>query len=92
MLFSGDQLFAGSVGRTDFPYGDGAALFRSMREKIMVLRDETRVLPGHGPETTIGQERRTNPFGGSGKVADQRNWVYPFGASTRWTLRHRLPL
>ncbi|HEY6627603.1 MAG TPA: MBL fold metallo-hydrolase [Acidimicrobiia bacterium] len=61
-LFSGDQLFAGSIGRTDFPYGDGAALFRSMREKVMTLDDEVRVLPGHGSETTIGRERATNPF------------------------------
>jgi glyoxylase-like metal-dependent hydrolase (beta-lactamase superfamily II) len=63
-LFSGDQLFAGSIGRTDFPYGDGKALFRSMRERIMTLDDEVRVLPGHGPETTIGRERATNPFRG----------------------------
>jgi glyoxylase-like metal-dependent hydrolase (beta-lactamase superfamily II) len=63
-LFSGDQLFAGSIGRFDFPYGDGEALFRSMREKVMTLPDDTRVLPGHGPETTIGHERRTNPFRG----------------------------
>ncbi|HEU4916928.1 MAG TPA: MBL fold metallo-hydrolase [Acidimicrobiia bacterium] len=62
MLFSGDQLFAGSIGRFDFEYGDGDALFRSMRDKVMTLDDETRVLPGHGPETTIGQERQTNPF------------------------------
>jgi glyoxylase-like metal-dependent hydrolase (beta-lactamase superfamily II) len=62
MLFSGDQLFAGSIGRTDFPYGSHQTLMTSMTEKVMVLPDETRVLPGHGPETTIGQERRTNPF------------------------------
>ena len=63
-LFSGDQLFAGSIGRYDFPYGDGDALFNSMRHKVMTLPDETRVLPGHGPETTVGYERRTNPFRG----------------------------
>jgi glyoxylase-like metal-dependent hydrolase (beta-lactamase superfamily II) len=63
-LFSGDQLFAGSIGRFDFPYGDGNALFRSMREKVMTLDDSVRVLPGHGPETTIGHERQTNPFRG----------------------------
>ncbi|HET7847142.1 MAG TPA: MBL fold metallo-hydrolase [Acidimicrobiia bacterium] len=63
-LFSGDQLFAGSIGRFDFPYGDGDALFRSMRNQVMTLDDEVRVLPGHGPETTIGRERRTNPFRG----------------------------
>ncbi len=61
-LFSGDQLFAGSIGRTDFAYGSHEALMTSMAEKVMVLPDETRVLPGHGPETSIGQERRTNPF------------------------------
>ncbi len=61
-LFSGDQLFAGSVGRTDLPRGSHETLMRSMREKVMVLPDDTRVLPGHGPETTVGDERRTNPF------------------------------
>jgi glyoxylase-like metal-dependent hydrolase (beta-lactamase superfamily II) len=61
-LFSGDQLFAGSIGRFDFPYGDGKALFRSMRDKVMILDDDVQVLPGHGPETTIGRERATNPF------------------------------
>jgi glyoxylase-like metal-dependent hydrolase (beta-lactamase superfamily II) len=62
MLFSGDQLFAGSIGRSDFSYGSHEALMKSMAEKVMVLPDETRVLPGHGPETTIGRERQTNPF------------------------------
>ena len=61
-LFSGDQLFAGSIGRTDFPYGSHEALMESMKTKILVLPDETRVLPGHGPETTIRRERVTNPF------------------------------
>lgn len=61
-LFSGDQLFAGSIGRTDFAYGSHEALMESMRTKILVLPDETRVLPGHGPETTIGKERGSNPF------------------------------
>jgi hydroxyacylglutathione hydrolase len=61
-LFSGDQLFAGSIGRTDLPGGDGDALFRSMRDEVMTLDDGVRVLPGHGPETTIGRERATNPF------------------------------
>ena len=61
-LFSGDQLFAGSIGRTDLPGGSLVALMASMDEKVMVLPDETRVLPGHGPETTIGRERATNPF------------------------------
>ncbi len=61
-LFSGDHLFAGSVGRTDLPGGDWSKLCDSMREKILPFPDETRVLPGHGPETTIGIERRSNPF------------------------------
>lgn len=64
VLFSGDQLFAGSIGRTDLPGGDTAALMRSMKDKVMTLDDEVRVLPGHGPETTIGHERTTNPFRG----------------------------
>ncbi|MGH8950002.1 MAG: MBL fold metallo-hydrolase [Acidimicrobiia bacterium] len=63
-LFSGDQLFAGSVGRTDLPRGSWADLMASMRERVMTLPDETRVLPGHGPETTIGKERADNPFRG----------------------------
>lgn len=61
-LFSGDQLFAGSIGRVDLPGGSLRQLAESMREKVMPLPDETRVLTGHGPETTIGRERRTNPF------------------------------
>jgi hydroxyacylglutathione hydrolase len=62
VLFSGDQLFAGSIGRTDLPGGSFDDLMTSMRERVLVLDDETRVLPGHGPETTIGRERRHNPF------------------------------
>jgi glyoxylase-like metal-dependent hydrolase (beta-lactamase superfamily II) len=62
VLFSGDQLFAGSIGRTDLPGGNIAALASSMRERVMTLADDTRVLPGHGPETTIARERGTNPF------------------------------
>lgn len=61
-LFSGDQLFAGSVGRTDLPRGDFAALLESMATRVLTLHDDARVLPGHGEETTIGRERRTNPF------------------------------
>ena len=61
-LFSGDQLFAGSIGRTDLPGGSLAALMTSMEQKVMVLPDDTRVLPGHGPGTTIGRERIGNPF------------------------------
>lgn len=62
LLLSGDTLFAGSVGRVDHPGGDFGLLLRSLREKIAPLPDETLVLPGHGPETTIGRERRENPF------------------------------
>ncbi len=61
-LFSGDQLFAGSIGRTDLPGGDFATLMHSMAERVLDLPDDTRVLPGHGPETTVGRERRSNPF------------------------------
>ncbi len=62
VLFSGDHLFAGSIGRTDLPGGSFDELMASMQEKILPLDDELRVLPGHGPTTTVGQERRTNPF------------------------------
>jgi glyoxylase-like metal-dependent hydrolase (beta-lactamase superfamily II) len=62
LLFSGDQLFAGSIGRTDLPGGDFETLMHSMETEVLSLSDETRVLPGHGPETTVGRERRANPF------------------------------
>ena len=58
----GDTLFAGSIGRYDFPTSDGTLLLRSIREQLLTLPDHTRVLPGHGPKTTIGDERRNNPF------------------------------
>ena len=61
-LLSGDVLFAGSIGRTDLPGGDGAAMTRSLREKVLPLPDDTLVLPGHGPATSIGRERASNPF------------------------------
>ena len=61
-LFCGDTLFAGSVGRTDFPGGDGRALARSIAEQLAPLPPETVAHPGHGPDTTIGRERRLNPF------------------------------
>jgi hydroxyacylglutathione hydrolase len=62
LLFSGDHLFAGSIGRTDLPGGSFEQLMTSMAEKILPLDDDVAVLPGHGPATTIGRERRTNPF------------------------------
>jgi glyoxylase-like metal-dependent hydrolase (beta-lactamase superfamily II) len=58
----GDVLFQGSVGRTDFPYGDHEALIASIRAKLLPLGDDVRFLCGHGPGSTIGAERRTNPF------------------------------
>ncbi len=62
VLFSGDQLFAGSIGRTDLPGGSLDDLMTSMQEKVLTLDDDTRVLPGHGPTTTLATERTTNPF------------------------------
>jgi hydroxyacylglutathione hydrolase len=62
MAFVGDTLFAGSIGRTDFPGGDYEGLLRNVREKIFPLGDEVVIYPGHGPKTTVGRERRTNPF------------------------------
>lgn len=61
-LFSGDTLFAGSIGRTDSPWGDYDALMKGIFEKLMVLDGDVRVIPGHGPETTIADERTKNPF------------------------------
>lgn len=66
ILFSGDTLFAGSVGRSDFPGGDYDALIESVKKRLFVLPDGTRVLPGHGDATTIGQEKSDNPFLGYG--------------------------
>jgi len=62
VLFAGDTLFAGSIGRTDFPGGDHQTLLSSIREKLFSMDDDVRVYCGHGPETTIGVEKRTNPF------------------------------
>lgn len=62
VLFSGDQLFQGSIGRTDLPGGDYDTLMRSMRDEILPLDAATRVLPGHGPTTTLAAERLHNPF------------------------------
>lgn len=62
LLLAGDTLFAGSIGRTDLPGGDMKMILRSLRERLLPLPEDTRVVPGHGSETTIGQERETNPF------------------------------
>lgn len=61
-LFVGDTLFAGSIGRTDLPGGDHATLLRSIKDVLFAFGDAAKVYSGHGPQTTIGQERRTNPF------------------------------
>lgn len=58
----GDALFAGSIGRYDFPTSDGHLLIASIKSQLLTLPDDTRVLSGHGPETTIGRERKTNPY------------------------------
>lgn len=61
-LFAGDTLFQGSIGRTDLPGGDTVQILRSLRDKLLALDDDTVVIPGHGPLTTIGEERAENPF------------------------------
>ena len=62
VVFSGDVLFAGSIGRTDLPGGDHAAMLRSLHDKVLPLPDSVAVLPGHGPQTTMAHERATNPY------------------------------
>jgi hydroxyacylglutathione hydrolase len=62
LLFSGDTLFAGTVGRTDLPGGDSEQIVRSIQERLRPLPDTTRVIPGHGPATLIGKEKQSNPF------------------------------
>lgn len=62
LLISGDTLFADSIGRTDLPGGSQAQLVGSIKSKLLVLPDDTRVFPGHGPATTIGREKRHNPY------------------------------
>jgi hydroxyacylglutathione hydrolase len=62
ICLSGDVLFAGSIGRTDLPGGSTGTMLASLRDKILPLADDTVVLPGHGPETTIGRERASNPY------------------------------
>jgi hydroxyacylglutathione hydrolase len=61
-LIAGDTLFAGSIGRTDLPGGSFPKIIRSLHERVLALPDETVVIPGHGPLTTIGEERQSNPF------------------------------
>ena len=74
--FTGDVVFAGSIGRTDLPGGDMAAMWASLRDKVLPLPDETVLLPGHGPSTTIGRERGTNPYlrEAAGLSAPSRGW------------------
>jgi hydroxyacylglutathione hydrolase len=62
LLVAGDTLFAGSIGRTDLPGGNSAQILDSITSRLLSLPDETRILPGHGPATTISTERRSNPF------------------------------
>lgn len=62
VMFSGDLLFAGSIGRTDLPGGDHATMLRSLADKVLTLDDRVVVLPGHGAQTSIGRERGTNPY------------------------------
>jgi glyoxylase-like metal-dependent hydrolase (beta-lactamase superfamily II) len=62
LVFSGDTLFAGSIGRTDFPGGSLRQLMTAIKRKLLPLPDDTVVYPGHGPDTTIGEEREQNPF------------------------------
>jgi hydroxyacylglutathione hydrolase len=62
LLLAGDTLFAGSVGRTDLPGGNTQKLLQSIRDSLLTLPDEVTVIPGHGPKTTIGEERQSNPF------------------------------
>jgi glyoxylase-like metal-dependent hydrolase (beta-lactamase superfamily II) len=74
VCLSGDVLFAGSIGRTDLPGGDTATMMVSLRDKILPLADDTVVLPGHGPVTTIGRERVSNPYLRQLQSAPARGW------------------
>ncbi|MCH9737760.1 MAG: MBL fold metallo-hydrolase, partial [Actinomycetia bacterium] len=67
IAFTGDVLFAGSIGRTDLPGGSSQAMQASLENVIFPMPDETHVYPGHGPDTTIGVERATNPFLSTGR-------------------------
>jgi hydroxyacylglutathione hydrolase len=81
VMFAGDLLFAGSIGRTDLPGGDHGQMLRSLREKVLTLRDDVVVLPGHGEQTSIGRERTTNPF--LLELQDDREAAPPVERSTR---------
>jgi glyoxylase-like metal-dependent hydrolase (beta-lactamase superfamily II) len=72
LAFVGDVLFAGSIGRTDFPGGDYDTLIGSIRDRLFPLGDDVRFVPGHGPMSTFGQERRSNPFAGDAAVGARR--------------------
>jgi glyoxylase-like metal-dependent hydrolase (beta-lactamase superfamily II) len=76
LCFSGDVLFEGSIGRTDLPGGDMDEMWASLRDKVLPLPDETVVLPGHGPATTIARERAGNPYlrEAAGRPAPTRGW------------------
>jgi glyoxylase-like metal-dependent hydrolase (beta-lactamase superfamily II) len=62
LAFVGDVIFAGSIGRTDFPRGNHADLIRSIRERLFALGDRVQFVPGHGPVSTLGRERMSNPY------------------------------
>ena len=71
MVFVGDTLFAGSIGRTDFPGGDYEGLLQNVQKKIFTLGDDVLIYPGHGPKTTVGRERRSNPFFAPGGMGSE---------------------
>ena len=73
LAFVGGVLFAGSIGRTDFPGGDHATLIRSIRDNLFPLGNEIRFVPGHGPMSTFGEERRANPYVGDAVVGQNRS-------------------
>jgi len=77
---SGDVLFAGSIGRTDLPGGDHAGMLHSLATKVLTLRDDTLVLPGHGPTTTIGAERASNPFLRGLRAGDHEQFASGYGS------------
>ena len=71
VVLTGDSLFAGTIGRTDIPGASAGRLLRNIQDQLLVLPDDTRVLPGHGPKTTIGIEKETNPFFADGKLRSE---------------------